>query len=271
MTQIFLEAFKTRDLADFLSLVLPSDWGAIRARILESGATMAESPCPWAPRWSPVPPTIRKGANELETAVKSCIYRAHDSLHQLWGLPVPGDLNSEADFYLYKRAQMCGEVAVLTLTEFMLCQRLAQAHPTLQPLLWRRNALPMLEGPLRNRSWAEIASRLDGILHGGRRPWWLRNHPASCAFADDYVPMLAADRRNIDHNWVLMRTTGWFPTGAPNARYNPDTDGLELTLWMISDFLHLMDTDPVVDEPLAAFNRARRASITLPVGWNGAT
>ncbi len=54
----------------------------------------------------------------------------------------------------------------------------------------------------------------------------------------------------------------------PNARYNPHTDGLERPVWMIQDFFHLMDTDSVVDEPLANFNRERRAGLVLPEGWN---
>lgn len=41
-----------------------------------------------------------------------------------------------------------------------------------------------------------------------------------------------------------------------------------LTTWMINDFYHLMDTDNVVDEPLAVFNRNIRANIVLPDTWN---
>lgn len=80
--------------------------------------------------------------------------------------------------------------------------------------------------------------------------------------------MLEGDRKAIDHNWKLMKETGWRPTGAPNVRYSPDLDGLELTLWLIEDFFHLLGTDPEVDEPLAAFNRERRAGLVLPKGWN---
>jgi hypothetical protein len=36
---------------------------------------------------------------------------------------------------------------------------------------------------------------------------------------------------------------------------------------MITDFYHLMDTDPIVDEALRDFNRSRRRSIRLPAGW----
>jgi hypothetical protein len=273
--ETFKEAFETRDIRRFLELVFPPEWSAISARILESGVTMSKELCPWAPRWTPVPPTVRKRRGswpdylpDLETWVKSCIYRAHDCIHQLWGLPIPGPRFTTEDFYVYKRAQMCGEVAVLTLTEFVLCQRLQEIHPMIRDTLVKRNAIPMLEGPLRGRTVEQIAARLDTLLHKQLRPKWVRDDKASTAFCDDYIPMLEGDRRAIDHNWQLMKDNHWLPKRVPNARYNPHTDGLELTVWMIQDFFHLMDTDSVVDEPLANFNRERRAGLVLPDGWN---
>lgn len=267
--ELFKEAFETRDIQRFMTLVFPPEWAAVTARIMESGVTMSMDLCSWAPRWSPVPPTIRTGPDELSTWVKSCIFRAHDCIHQLWGLPTPGsDQFTEEDFYLYKRAQMCGEVAVLTLTEFVLVKRFAEMHPVLQPLLWKRNALPMLDGPLRNRTLQQITARLDTLLHKKLRPKWVREHPISMAFCDDYVPMLEDDRRAIDHNWDLMKMAKWLPTGAPNARYSKETDGLELTMWMINDFFHLLDTDAMIDAGLVSFNRERRSLIILPKSWN---
>lgn len=260
-------AFETRDIREFLALVFPPEWASVAARIAESGVTMSDGPCAWAPRWSPVPPTVRVGPTTHETAVKSCIYRAHDCIHQLWGLPLPSADFSEEDFYVYKRAQMCGEVAVLTLTEFLLCSRLLESGWPRETIT-RRNAVPMLEGPLRGRSVEQIAARLDEILHKKIRPKWLRDSVPASAFADDYVPMLEHDRRCIDHNWQLMKVSNWRPCEAPNVRYSPSLSGLELTTWMVRDFYHLLDTDPDVDEPLAAFNRERRASIVLPAGWN---
>lgn len=272
--EVFAEAFHTRDIRTFLRLVFPPDWASIGARIVESGVTLCEDLCAWAPRWSPVPPTVRNGRRgtvvsmDFEKHVKSCIYRAHDCLHQLWGLPIPGPAFDDDDFYVYKRSQMCGEVAVLTLTEFVLCSRLVELHPLLRPIIEWRNAIPMLEGPLRGRSFEQIAARLDGLLHKKVRPRWVRDFAPATAFVDDYVPMLEGDRRAIDHNWRLMKSADWRPVGAPNARYNPGLDGLELTSWMITDFFHLLDTDPVVDEGLASFNQSRRIGIVLPAGWN---
>lgn len=272
----FRKAYETRDPATFMTLLFPSEWAPIRARILESGVTFSNEMCPWAPRWSPVPPTVRRGGSELATWVKSCIYRAHDLLHQLWGLPVPSADFTEDEFYVYKRAQMCGEVAVLTLAEFAFAKHLLDAFVDvvdadgglLMSTLMKRNALPMLEGPLRGKTPLQLAARLDTLLHKQLLPKWARDCPNSKAFAEDYVPMLEGDRKAIDHNWGLMKATGWRPTGAPNVRYNPNLDGLELTLWLIEDFYHLLGTDPEVDEPLAAFNRQRRAGIVLPATWN---
>jgi len=269
----FYEAFHTHDVARFLELVFPPEWKPVAARILESGVTIAEEMCPWAPRWSPVPPTVRLGRpgspeQGLATLVKSCIYRAHDCLHQLWGLPLPGQEYTEEDFFVYKRSQMCGEVAVLTLTEFVLCDRLRQLHPELSNILQTRNALAMLDGPLRGRSLEQIAARLDTLLHKQMRPKWVREHAPSMAFCDDYIPMLEHDRRAVDHNWALMKATKWDPKGLPDARYSQKTDGLELTLWMIRDFQQILDTGESVDSSLREFNLTRRAGLVLPQGWN---
>lgn len=203
--------------------------------------------------------------------IKSCIFRVHDCIHQLWGLPMPSERLDENDFYEYKRAQMCGEVAVLTLTEFAFAEYwYRERKQDMGVLFWDRNAIPMLKGPLAGKSTLQVAQRLDELLHKKTRPRWVREHKASTAFVNDYVPMLEFDRTNVDHNWALMKAANWRPVGAPNSRYSPDLDGLELTQWMINDFFHLMDTDDKVDEPLRDFNRKRREGIVLPAGWNGA-
>lgn len=265
--RVFAEAFETRDIERFLTLMFPSRWSGLAARIVESGVEMSTTMCPWAPRWSAIPPTVRKGKTDLETHAKSCIFRVHDCLHNLWGLPTPSPTFSEDDFYLYKRSQMCGEVAVLTLAEFVFAEHLYETYEELRPLVWSRNAIPMLKGPLQGKSTLQIAQRMDGLLHKKIVPRWVRESKEATAFVADYVPMLERDREDIDHNWALMKKAGWVPTGAPNARYSRDQDGLELTAWMITDFYHLMDTDPVVDVGLRDFNRGRRRPIVLPTGW----
>ena len=265
---IFVEAFQTKDVAVFLRLLFPPPWQGAAARIIESGVDFSNYLCPWAPRWSKIPPTVRQGKNELDTAIKSCIFRVHDCIHQLWGLPLPSERLDEADFYSLKRAQMCGEVAVLTLTEFDFCNYIYTNYPETRELLWSRNAIPMLHGPLYGKTTLQIALRLDDLLHKKSRPKWVRDMREATAFVDDYVPMLQADRDNIDNNFKIMRTNNWRPTMAPNARYNNNLDGLELTTWMINDFFHQCDTDAGIDEPLRQFNRARREGIIIPDGWN---
>jgi hypothetical protein len=267
----FIEAFQTRDIEHFLKLVFPPTWQGLAARIVESGVTISTDPFgAWAPRWSKIPPTIRAGKTSIETALKSCMFRVHDCIHQLWGLPLPSERLDEDDFYEYKRAQMCGEVAVLTLTEFDFANYWYGEREDLQGLLQVRMALPMMWGPLAGKTTLQVAQRLDDLLHKKSRPRWVREHAAATAFVDDYVPMLEFDRVNINHNWKLMKAANWRPVGAPNSRYSPHLDGLELTQWMIEDFFHLMQTDAVVDEPLRDFNRQRREGIVLPAGWNGA-
>lgn len=269
-TNIFRRAFLSTDIEEFLGLVFPRTWAPITARILESGVEFSPELCPWAPRWSRVSHTVRHGNNSDEDAVKSTIYRVHDCIHQLWGLPIPTSTYSEEDRYLFKRAGMCGEVAVLTLTEFVFCKHLYETYPELRELLRRRNAIPLMETSLAGKTPVQIAMRLDGLLHKKVRPKWVRDDSIATAFCDDYVPMLEGDRAGFDTNWQAMVDANWLPEGAPNSRYARDLDGLELTIWLVQDFYHQMNTDAQVDRALQAFNQARRRSIQLPPGW-GAT
>lgn len=263
----FRRAFETRNVSEFMALVFPPECESVAARIVESGVVMSDAMCPWAPRWSPVPPTVRQGETTYETYVKSCIYRAHDCIHQLWGLPRPDDDLNDASFRVFKRANMCGEVAVLTLTEFALCRSLHDRFEDLHPYLLKRNALQMLFGPLAGKSMQQVAARLDGLLHKRVTPDWVRQHPASMAFCADYQPMLQRDRKMVDENWRLMRSTGWRPPAEmPDARYDATLDGLELTLWMVDDFYHLVSTGKGVDSALVQFNAHRRCH-ELPHGW----
>lgn len=261
-----IRASATTNIQEFMRLTFPEEWSGIAARILETGAEMAEGGCKWAPRWSLIPSTMRYGEGDLVTAMKSVIFRAHDCLHQLWGLPHPNWFTEE-DFYYYKRSQMCGEVAVLTLTEFVFCEHLSKKYPELAEALWNRNALPLKEGPLKRCSTEQIAMRLDGILHKKIRPKWVRENAHATAFCDDYVPMLETDRQQIDQNWEAMKRAGWHPHQAPKARFGRHLDGLELTVWMIRDFEHLLDSHQEPDMALVHFNRERRRRLVLPEGW----
>jgi hypothetical protein len=261
------KAYLTTDAREFMDILFPEEWAPIAARIIETGVVFSGKEHKFAPRWNKVPATTRQGECPMHSWVKSCIFRVHDLIHQLWGLPIPKEFTEE-EFYSYKRAQMCGEVVVLMFTEFYFVNHLLKMYPHFNRLLYSRNALSMLEGPLKGKSPIQIVTRMDNILHQHKRPRWVRGNIHATAFADDYVPMLERDRNMVDHNWDLMKKLNWLPTGAPNSRYSSDLDGMELTLWMVNDFLHLMSTDPVVDEGLAKFNRDRRDSIILPEGWD---
>lgn len=264
----FAEAATTSDVERFLDLMYPPEWGGIRARVLETGVTIAagDEPCPWAPRWSKIPMVRKRADDTLIGHVKSTIFRFHDTLHQLWGLPHPRGF-TEDDFYYYKRGQMCGEVAVLTITEFAFCAWLSTEYPEVAPFIESRNALPLLRSHLYGKTLAEIAARMDDLMHKKSRPRWVREDPVALAFVEDYVPMLERDRQQIDHNWQVMKAAGWSPGLAPKARFGSSLDGLELTLWMIRDFEHLLTSSPDVDRGLMDFNRERRGRLVLPAGW----
>jgi hypothetical protein len=261
-------ASQTQFIHEFLELIFPEEWYGVRARIIESGATFSHMLCDWAPRWSQIPKTVKTGRTSLEANLKTCLFKVHDCFHQLWGIPVPLHYN-EDEFYNFKRAQMCGEVAVVTISEFILGKILYDKHPELRPFLDRRCAIPMLQGPLLGKNPEELIMRIDDILHKKNLPRWLRNHKESKDFADYYIPMLEMDRQIIDHNWKLLKDSKWkFDEDIPTIKYSSDLDGLELTLWMIRDFYHQMKTDKIIDWELAFFNSKRRSKIKFPKGWN---
>ena len=263
------KAFDAKTIREFVKWAFPETRAGVGARIIEFGTEFDPQFNKWAPRWSGVPRTIRKskiGGDEM--IVASVLYRTHDVIHNLWGLPQVNPYD-QADFSCYKRTQMCGEVAVLTLTEFLFARFWANNNPELIPILNRRNALPMMDGPLLGLSIREIGARLDSILHQrlGNPPSWVTSHPASFRFYTDYGKMLNDDRAMIDGCLEEMRKTGWVPPSGPSFRPSKLLDGHELTLWMIDDFFQQARTSAYIDEELASFNLDRRSRITFPAGW----
>ena len=270
--QINLEkAFNSTDLKEFIYEVFPDEWSPICARIIESGAEFGETD-KFAPRWSPIPFTIRKSktGDLIETYLKSIIFRVHDCIHQLWGLPTPS-IFDEDNKYMFKRMWMCAEVATLTITEFIYCEWLYNTQEKLRPLLENRNTLLFKwTTELKNKTPVQLGARLDQLLHKKIRPKWTRDNEYACIFLDDYVPMLEQDRKNIDWNWDLLvkQDDKSYLKELPNQRYSRKLDGLELTQWMVSDFYHLMETDEVIDIALSEFNKKRRTNVNLPNNWN---
>jgi hypothetical protein len=264
-------AYRSTDLREFLGLVFPVKWAPLTARILESGATFqAAAVDKFAPRWSHIPLTERVGRTDRESWLKSIMFRVHDSLHQLWGLPTPTTFD-DAEFYAFKRMWMCAEVAVLTITEFFYSQWLYDTQPHLRDLLIARETLVFKNSSaLKHLDVFQTAARLDTLLHKQAVPQWVRSNPFGMAFVDDYVPMLQQDRNNIDWNWALLKAQRdkSYLARLPNQRYGTHLDGLELTLWMMQDFTHQMNTGAEIDEELAAFNAKRRSHVALPDTWN---
>jgi len=263
------KAYECEDLQQFLYMVFPEEWTPLAARIIESGAIYQETD-KFAPRWSTIPFTKRNGKNLEETYFKSIIFRVHDCLHQLWGLPTPKKFDQE-EFYYFKRMWMCAEVAVLTITEFFYCQWLFDTQDHLRPLLIKRNTLLFKNTTdLKNKTMLQTAARLDELIHKKTIPKWVRDNPYGMIFVQDYVPMLEQDRINIDYNWdlLLKQVDKSYLSKLPNQRYSKKLDGLELTTWMIEDFQHLLDTDDEIDFELAKFNTGRRNQVNLPETWN---
>ncbi len=269
----WLEAYELVDIDDFTRRALPPAWAGIRARILETGATMSATPCAWAPRWTKIPPTQRIGRTDDESRMRSIIFRVHDCLHQLWGLPHPGSLDSEDDRSDYKKAQMCGEIVVLTLCEFVYVKWLHESFPELREWIDGRCAVPMTHGVMRGKSTLQIALRVEELLHKRWVARWAREDAATMAWVGYYTPMLQRDREMIDRCWEAMKAEPeWIRSGlagTPKARFDASMSSLELTCWMIADFEHILATSPDPDRALIEWNRARRAKIQLPAGWPG--
>jgi len=272
--QIDLErAFKTTDVAEFMSLVFPPSWTAIRARIIETGVQFTQNVNEkFALGWSMIPLTLResKRNNERETWFKSMIFRVHDVLHQLYSLFVPKSWTDD-ELYELKRMWMCAEVTVLTLTEFVYCQWLYDTQPMLREFLEHRNTLLFKNSTqMFRKSPEDIASILDQLLHLKVRPRWVAENPHGVIFLNDYVPMLEEDRVNIDHNLRLLRQQKDrdYLAYMPSPCYGSHLDGRELTVWMVRYFYTLMDTGAEPDRMLAEFNHQRRMNINLPDTWN---
>jgi hypothetical protein len=271
------KAFYAQTAEAFLLEAFPRHWGALVARIIETGAEFSQTMDMngFAPGWSSIPETIRysKSGNEEETYFKSMIFRVHDFMHQLWGLPVPHNLNDDKEREYFKRMWMCAEVSVLTVVEFFYCQWLFDTQPHLRQFLIARNTLLFKRTTeLRNKTMEQTALRLDQLLHKKTKPRWVMENKHGVEFLRDFVEMLEYDRVNIDHDWRLLRDQSdtSYLMDLPNQSYSEHLDGVELTSWMIRHFEHLLDTSTRIDRGLQKFNCERRKNVKLPHDWNNA-
>jgi hypothetical protein len=268
-------AFHSRDVKEFMDLVLPPEWAGVKARILETGVIFASPDEPqhkFALGWSFITPTMRlsKRDDDRETWFKSIIFRVHDVLHQLFSLYVPQTWTPD-ELHSLKRMWMCAEISVLTLTEFVYCQWLYETQPHLREFLEHRNTLLFKNTTqLSGKNPQDIASVLDQLLHLKARPKWVTDSPYGVKFLNDFVPMLEEDRVNIDHNLNLLSTQKDkdYLRFMPTPCYGNHLDGRELTVWMIKYFETLLDTGSSSDEMLRSFNESRRSRINLPDTWN---
>lgn len=268
---IISKAANSKNIVEFLNLIFPPEWDSIKARIIESGVVIHENDnCKWMPRLSPLPFTVKTwGATEFQNNVSSIMYRIHDCIHQLWGMPLPTK-NITVSLSDYKKAQMCGEVVVLMLTEIYFGKYLWEnGDDEMKEFLKLRDAVPMYYSCLKDKTMEEILLRFDGIFHHGHRPSWIYNNKNALEFVNYYDKMLQTDRENIDFNYNSIIDSMWeLPEYAMSpVTYSNDLDGTELTLWMLRDFQQLKNSSPYVDTDLMEFNRKRRKDITLPTDW----
>lgn len=268
-TNPFYKAMNSGDLANFMREIYPLNWGGLIARIIETGVKFSDDPNePWLIGVSNINKTYKTGTTFIDSLLKSVLFTSHDCLHQLWGLPNIKNFDDE-DFNFFKRAQMCGEITVLTITEFILAKQLKKRCPELEGIIDKRNSTAMMKygGPLYHISPVQLAARLDELLHKKITPDWIMGSEDGEKFLKHYVPMLQRDRDNIDANWEIMKKYNFIPNAMPNTRYSRKMTGLELTQWMIEDFMHIRNSDEIIDYELAEFNAQRRKRYPVPTEW----
>jgi len=154
----------------------------------------------------------------------------------------------------------------LALTEFCYGLLIKGAFPELSSVIDDRLAAKIFPWEnLDREKLRQITVWLDEELHEN----YCNPLPtANREFVADYRAMLQRDRDQIDHNWLLMKASKWHPgKNAPKDMLPPGLCGLNLSLWMIDDFLRLLGTSPEVDWSLRYFNLMRRREIILPTGW----
>lgn len=263
-----IKAYKSETLLEFMKELYPVNWGGICARIIETGVSFTEEDEPWLIGVSDIQKTVRKGNTYVESILKSVLFMAHDTFHNLWGLPYikDFDLNNQ-EFFM--KAQMCGEIAVLTVTEFILAKQIKKRHKELGSLIDKRNAVPMMNygEELYHLSPRDLATRLESILKDGKYQKWIYNTDTGMNFFNDYIPMLQKDIRNILQNWDTMKRYNFIPNALCNNRYNSNMSSSELTQWMLDDFMHQRNSDGNIDYELSEFNRNRRKRMVVPTEW----
>lgn len=265
----FYLAFKSVDLKDFMTHIFPLNWKGVVARIIETGVKFSTDPNePWLIGVSDIQKTKKTGTTYIESLIKSVLFTSHDCFHQLWGLPYIENFDDK-DFNFFKKAQMCGEIAVLTITEFILAKQLKKRCSELANLIDKRCSTAMMNygEPLYHLSPVQLAVRLDELLHKKITPDWIVGNKWGEEFLEHYVPMLQRDRDNIDNNWEIMKKHKFIPNAMPNVRYSGQMTGLELTQWMIQDFMHIRNSDENIDYELAEFNSNRRKRYKIPTEW----
>jgi hypothetical protein len=268
---LIYQAFNTRDLEIFMNLMFPKSWKPVIYTILESGAIMSKDNCHWAPKWSMVPPTIRGNLqeNELDCMVRSCIFRVHDCIHNLWGLHMPGNMYSELDRINYKKSQMAGEIAVLGITEFVYCRHLLDMHPSLHKIIIERDAIKMTQGVMKNGSLDSIVLKLNQILYENIYPSWINSDVNTLNFINYYRPMLERDRQGVDNNWEILKINRQIQNNCSDDKYDNTLTGGELSLWMCRNFnMILNDKSKKLSSNVVEKNRMlRNASNVFPDNW----
>lgn len=134
----FYMSFNSPDLKTFMDNLFPLNWKGVTARIIETGVKFSTDPNePWLIGVSDIHKTKKVGTTFIESLIKSVLFTSHDCFHQLWGLPYI-DNYDDKDFNFFKKAQMCGEIAVLTITEFILAKQLKKRCTELTNLIDKR-------------------------------------------------------------------------------------------------------------------------------------
>jgi len=194
----------------------------------------------------------------------------HDLFHQISPVEVSGKYDEDSRVQ-FKKSSMCGEVAVLYLTEFRYAEALAEAKPEWEEDIRERKSLPLLDLMRRKGvlAWEDQVACLDNLLYGDSFFPFLQGEPEVKDFIEDYWSMFERDRGFLDHNWELLKGDKWEPKRV--ISYDPTLNHLELTKHMVKIFLYIqMVMDVRLREDLRIQNMHMRFwDIPQFGGWLG--
>jgi len=274
ISERFYYAYETDCILTFCNIMMGPSWSGIVARIMENGAQFNKhNKIDWLPGWSSISMTkkISKTNDSDEAIFKSLVYRFHDIIHNIWVFPNL-KITSPKDEFLYKKIQMAGEVATLTITEFFWLSNLHREVPyKWKVFIEKRNAHKIYGVPIKEEIIYDVGDYVSLMVGEGSIKGAFSG-TASEDFASDYFRMLEEDRSMIDENLSLIKMNNWSPSANKfyiPSRYDYDISEKKLVRSMLRNFMKYFENKRTsFNNSLRFSNLNRRYAMNpFPSGW----